>query len=469
MLEIRNLDLRYEGKRIFSNLSSVFRPGEITVVSGASGCGKSSLLKLINGIVPQFEKADLSGDILFKGKSIAKQDVAKRSGYVSTVFQNPKNQFYAIDTRDEIAFALENRNLPGPEILACIDRYTELLGTKALLNRNIFKLSGGEKQMVAVTAVSCMEQEIYLFDEPSSSLDRKTIDRLAAALKALKNLGKIVIVAEHRLFYLRELMDVLLILRGEESVRLDREQINEKNIERYGLRSLREHSVKDLKAKGMECVRIHSGENTGSEGEILRCVDFKYPYFSKKRLFDFSMGFVPGVYFIVGENGAGKTSFIRCLCGLNPSFFGKVYYRGRRAGKRSDLISLVMQDVNYQLFTESVWDEMALVSGDDRRKKEVLEEFGLWEKREMHPQSLSGGEKQRLAIALCMASDKPVVVLDEPTSGLCRKNMERTADFIEKMRERGKLLIVISHDFEFISCCEGRILEFENKEAKELY
>lgn len=460
MLEIKNLNLSYEGRGIFSNLSAIFRPGEITVISGASGCGKSSLLKLINGIIPQFEKAEIEGEILFKGKSIRNEDVAERSAYISTVFQNPKNQFYAIDTRDEMAFALENRNLGTEEILACIDKYTELLGTKSLLDRNIFKLSGGEKQMVAITAVSCMEQEIYLFDEPSSSLDRNAVERLRAALKTLKDLGKIIIIAEHRLFYLRELMDALLILRGEDPVILEKTQIKEESIEKYGLRSLREHFVKDLKAKGMEYEKIKAGGNTDTKNELLRCVDFKYPYFSKKRIFDFSIGFVPGVHFIIGENGAGKTSFIRCLCDLNPSFFGKIYYKGKKVGKPSDLISLVMQDVNYQLFTESVWEELSLVSGDDERKKEVLKEFGLWEKREMHPQSLSGGEKQRLAIALCMASDKPVVVLDEPTSGLCRKNMEKTADFIEKMRECKKLIIVISHDFEFISCCKGRILEF---------
>ncbi len=152
---------------------------------------------------------------------------------------------------------------------------------------------------------------------------------------------------------------------------------------------------------------------------------------------------------------------MRCLSGLNKNFKGQTYYNNQAIKPSYNWISEVVQDVNYQLFTESVWTEISIVSDNKKSKKDALTQFGLSDKLERHPQSLSGGEKQRLLLAMATASNKPIVILDEPTSGLCRRQMERMVEDLHEMAKSGKLIIVVTHDFELIkTCSKGRIIEF---------
>ena len=477
MLELKGISLSYEKVCILSGINAEFKHGEVNVITGNSGCGKSSLIKLINGIVPYIDKAEVSGDIILEGISLQDKNIVDRSRHISSVFQNPKTQFYALDTTDEMAFALENRGVSKEEIFNKIMFYSGLLGTRNLMGRNIFRLSGGEKQMVAITAVSCMEQQVYLFDEPSSSLDIKAMENLKEAILKLKELDKIIIIAEHRLSYLRNIIDNLFIIKDGNMVKFESGGINDDICAEYGLRMLKKvkkeelskesTSVADLFANESKNISAGYDKNLCNDTDVLYCRDFKYRY-GDHEVFNFDIYFKKGVHFIIGSNGVGKTSFIRCLCGLSRGFKGKIYYGRHRVRRPPDIISLVMQDVNYQLFTESVWDEISIVSDDDVKKESILKDFGLSDKKDLHPQSLSGGEKQRLAIALCAASKKPVVILDEPTSGLCRNSMYKTADFINAMRDDGKTVIVISHDYEFIKYCRGNIVEFKGRETKAL-
>ena len=202
MLKIKNFTLTYD-ESVLENVNLSFKSGEITVLTGTSGSGKSSLLKVINGVIPYFQPAELSGEITYQGKNLLDWDMSERSNIVATVFQNPKTQFYAVNSTDEMAFALENRHLPPKTIFQRINQFTQLLEMEDLLNRDIFALSGGEKQLLAITSVACMDNDIYLFDEPSSSLDREAIARFKKVLVKLKEMGKIVIIAEHRLYYLK--------------------------------------------------------------------------------------------------------------------------------------------------------------------------------------------------------------------------------------------------------------------------
>lgn len=172
-IEFRNVDFSYDGEnKILENFSLKLSENKVYALVGSSGSGKSSLIKLINGIIPEITSAKIFGEIKLNGENLLESDITKRSEKISTVFQNPKNQFYAINSLDEIAFALENRKMEKEEIFNRIEYYTKLLSTEKLLNKDLLKLSGGEKQLVAITSVSVMDNEIYLFDEPSASLDR---------------------------------------------------------------------------------------------------------------------------------------------------------------------------------------------------------------------------------------------------------------------------------------------------------
>lgn len=170
---------------------------------------------------------------------------------------------------------------------------------------------------------------------------------------------------------------------------------------------------------------------------------------------------MPIIYFIIGENGVGKSTFIKKMAKLLKGK-GKSFYCGNEIKRSYEYISMVMQDVNYQIFTESVWSEISIVSQDDAKKERVLKELMLYDKKDSHPQSLSGGEKQRLMIALAIVSLKPIVILDEPTSGLCKGQMISIIKYLQKMKEEEKTVIVITHDYEFIKECKEVVYEFLN-------
>ena len=201
MLKIRKLDLSFDDENILKNLNFECKAGEITVITGHSGCGKSTLLKAINGVIPEYLDANINGEIKYNSLDLLSKNIFERSCIISNVFQNPKSQFYCMNSTEELAFQLENRNTDKSEIINRIKKYSKLLNIEYLLDKNIFDLSGGEKQMIALAACAISENDIILLDEPSSSLDNESIERLKEALVKLKELNKIIIVVEHRLFY----------------------------------------------------------------------------------------------------------------------------------------------------------------------------------------------------------------------------------------------------------------------------
>lgn len=459
MLKIKNFTLTYD-EPVLENVNLSFKSGEITVLTGTSGSGKSSLLKVINGVIPYFQPAELSGEITYQGKNLLDLDMSERSNIVATVFQNPKTQFYAVNSTDEMAFALENRHLPPKTIFQRINQFTQLLEMEDLLNRDIFALSGGEKQLLAITSVACMDNDIYLFDEPSSSLDREAIARFKKVLVKLKEMGKIVIIAEHRLYYLKELMNQLIVIKDKKVTSYPAIDITDDFTKTQNLRQLNEISKTEL-IESLPYQKHSKKSQTLPASSDLICQNYRYKHRdSKDNIFDFNLGLDKGINFIIGKNGVGKTTFLRCLSGLNKTFKGQTFYEKHPVKPTYDWISEVVQDVNYQLFTESVWSEISIVSDDEKVKKDALTQFGLIDKIERHPQSLSGGEKQRLLLAMAKASNKPIIVLDEPTSGLCRLQMERMIEDLHDMAKTGKLIIVVTHDYELIKNCSGNIIEF---------
>lgn len=466
MLEFKDFGLDYEDfdkkrYKILENVNISFEKGSVSVITGESGSGKSSIIKAINGIIPEIDKAKLSGRIELDGKNLLNMTIADRSGFISTVFQNPKNQFYAVNSLDEIAFALENRNIKRDEIFNIIDKYSKLLETEKLLDKDLLKLSGGQKQLVAITSVAVLDNDIYVFDEPSASLDKKSIEKLAKIIKSLKDMGKIIIIAEHRLYYLKNIIDKLCIIKDNKLIEYGKNKVNSDLINTYNLRRLDEIGINEI--KNGKWFKKPLDDKSYDNNHELRCIDFYCKYKnSKDVLFDFSISFDTGIYFIIGENGIGKTSFIRNLCKLNKGQKSLVYYKDKKIKSSGDFISLVMQDVNYQLFTESVYKEISIVTDDEKIKNKSLAKLGLIDKKNMHPQSLSGGQKQRLALALAYASPKKIVILDEPTSGLCMTNMKKTIEIIRDMKNMGKIVIIVTHDYEFIKMVDENVVEFVN-------
>ena len=468
MVELKNVSFRYGSENVeckyASSLKSIdltVKTGECVLLTGPSGCGKTTILRLINGLIPHFYPGELSGDIFIDGSSVKERELYDTALIIGTVFQNPRTQFYNVDTTGELAFGCENRGLPEQEIYTRIDRTVAHFRMASLMDRNIFRLSDGEKQKIACASVNVSEPKIILLDEPSANLDYTATLMLRELILRWKAEGKTIIAAEHRIAYLWDIIDRAVVLRDGEIVGEftgnGKEELTQNQLTQMGLRTTVMESPAEMQ---MDSFR------EGDRPITLRNFHFAY-HGEKKNIVDIPILQIAAgqITAIVGANGAGKTSFLNCLCGLEKRCKGTLEYEGKLydSKSRKKLCFMVMQDTGNQLFTESVLDEVliSLKKGTANEKEtamEIIRNLDLADFADRHPQSLSGGQKQRLAIACALASGRDLLLLDEPTSGLDYVHMKETAALLEKLRSMGTTILVVTHDSELIrACCTRRI------------
>ena len=218
MIEFENVSFSYTGQEHggLRDINLKISDGECVLFCGRSGCGKTTITRLVNGLIPQFYQGELHGRVLVDGQEISNIPMYQIAAKVGSVFQNPRTQFFNVDTDSEIAFGIENEARPPKKLAERVEQTTEDLHIQKLRNRNIFELSGGEKQKIAFASVYAMNPQIYLLDEPSSNLDMTSIQELKEHLRLIKKQGKTVLIAEHRLYYLMELADRIVYLENGE-------------------------------------------------------------------------------------------------------------------------------------------------------------------------------------------------------------------------------------------------------------
>ena len=443
IVEARNLSFEYEGNKIaLQQVDFYIRQGSLVFIAGNSGAGKSTLLNIINGLIPEVVDGDLRGTLRIADKEDLKID--ERSQIIGNVFQNPRSQFFTTNTTAELVFAMENFGISKEEMKKRLSDTVKKFHLESLMNRNIYRLSSGERQLLALASAMIMNPRVIIFDEPSANLDYGNAMKLRRELLKLKEEGRTIIVADHRCFYLKGLISSVLFLENNTVKHYVTEDEYFKSIdgkramhlfkEKYPPREIAKSSTKDV---------------------ILEDISYK------NILCNLDLSFHQNeVTAIVGVNGAGKTTLAKLLSGVIKPDRGKIKSDGQAL--------YIMQDADYQLFGASCLKELEISQEDETINLEALRSLGLYKLKDVHPHSLSGGEKQRLQMAISKVSSNRIIVFDEPTSGLDKASMQNVVALIEEMK-RKHTIIVISHDYEFIRNIADRIVYLADKTIKDSF
>lgn len=457
MIKLEQVSVTIQGKRILSDINLEIQDGEFVLLCGESGCGKTTITKLMNGLIPHFvQDVRTEGTVTVNGRNMAQTPMYEIAELMGSVFQNPKTQFFHTNSNAELAFGLENSGVEPEVIQERMEHAIKELKIEKLADRNVFSMSGGEKQLLAFASVYTMNPQIYVLDEPAANLDAASMERLRETLKVFREKGHTVVAAEHRLAYLQEFADRILYLKEG---RIEREftpaefrGLSDAEREQMGLRNI-----------AQEEIRIPAVRSSQKEADLeirsLSCRRKKQIIFQNVSLC-VREGEIIG---ITGKNGAGKSTFCSCLCGLMKASGGQILYKGRKLSQRArtKLFGMVMQAVNHQLFSDSVKNE-CLLAKEDATEEEIqalLEKFDLEPYVESHPMTLSGGQRQRLAICQAVMGGKKLLIFDEPTSGLDFRHMCQVETMMKRLAEENYIILVVTHDYEFLNrTCDGYFL-----------
>ncbi len=468
MIKFENVTYSYSHQENIAvkNINLEIASGKIVLCTGASGCGKTTLMRLANGLCPQHYKGKLEGNVSIFDKNTKDCPINELSLTVGTLFQDPEQQFFALTVNDEMAFSHECRAVEPSLIEEKIENALTSFSISHIRNSSIHELSEGQKQKVGLATLYSQNLKALILDEPTANLDPESTLDLAKKLVELRAEGMAIFVVDHRLYWLENIVDEVIIMskgkikeRGDFSILYDDELRN-----KYGLR---EASVQDKR----NSLPLANEENYTSEGLYINKLTFGYK--NKDLIFDNKKTYLgKGITALIGDNGTGKTTLARIMTGLNKVQEGEFHLNGNKI-EQKDLIKhigIVLQNADHQLQMRTVLEEIqtCFILADQfnsnkrtrfkikaeaftEKSLELLDKLGLKDLAKRHPQSLSGGEKQRLIIASALAKNPSVLILDEPTSGLDGLNMLRIKTALEQFSELGTCILVITHDLELIA------------------
>lgn len=466
--------------------------GSLTLVCGASGCGKSTLMKALTGLVPQITPGELDGVVRINGRNLADVALTDVGHLCSSVFQNPRTQFFCDTVAEELAFCGENYGRERATLRQQSERAAKLMGISHLLERKLATISGGQLQKVALACALASGAPVLLADEPTSNLDPAAISEVRAALKVLKEQGLTIVVVEHRLHFLRGLADQVLLMEGGMVTRrwsgAEFFSMGQAQRRSLGLRTLvdpgppetwvgqgqtsrQENQVgqgqagRQEKQTGRWANQVGRQENREAAANPVRlsCRGLSFAYGASPVFEGLDADFPAGqITCIAGANGVGKTTLVRVLCGLAAPSSGTISLDGVPASRktRRSACALVMQDTGRQLFSDTLAGELTIGAShaSGQSGEQLLADFDLANLGDRHPLSLSGGQKQRLVIAAARATGRPIVILDEPTSGVDARHLDSITATLRRIADEGAAVVVVTHDGEFAAACADRLI-----------
>ncbi|HIE39711.1 MAG TPA: energy-coupling factor ABC transporter ATP-binding protein [Anaerolineales bacterium] len=472
-LVVDGLTFRYRARPepAIRDVSFTLEPGELLLVAGTSGCGKTTLIRCINGLIPRSYKGELSGRVLLHGQDTGGMSLSRISQIVGTVLQDPERQILGAHVFTEVAFGLENLGVPRDEIVRRVEETLDYLGISHLRGRETFYLSGGEKQKVALAGVLAMRPSILLLDEPLASLDPASAQEALALFRRLVDEGVSILLVEHRV------EDAL-------SIHPDRVLFMEAGRITYsgpvdGLMEVVDHRqvklpapvVMQHAAAGPPPVFEPAIQPDGRE-PLVKFEDVSFAYGDGPEvLHDVSLTIRRGdIIAVLGPNGAGKTTLVKHAIGLLKPRQGRVLVEGRDTREISvaqiaHTLGYVFQSPSHMLFAATVREELAfgprnLGYGEPEIAAGVegaIDTVNLRGLEEYPPLALSFGQQKRVSIAAILAMRSKILVMDEPTSGQDYWNYMAFMNGILQMPGFAAVLF-ITHDLDLAICYANRVI-----------
>lgn len=477
--KVNNISYKYttDGPQVLKNVSFSIEQGKVTAIVGPSGCGKSTLVQIFSQVIPK---------LIGNGELEGSFDVPEGT-FVSVVSQNPENQLFGYGVEDAIAFGLENIGMPQTEIVERMEYVLDLLKLQYLRKRSVDNLSGGQRQSVCIASVLAMKPDILIMDEPVSSLDPNGKKMVQDILGELRDSGNTTVIVDNNLVWSAGIVDhVVGILDGEVVFDGSRDEffqnfeLQEKlgvilpqEVEIYRALSAKVPDVKMFYNMDQARAELAGRTTAKTRAEKEAAAESFNPVISVKDLVkQFSDGFIGlkqvnakvpegKIVAILGQNGSGKTTFVKHLNGLYKPTSGEVDYRGesilgKSVAQISKNIILVFQHPEHMLFEETVEKELtfcARMQGVDFTEEnitEILTRYHLEKEKENFPLNLSMGQKHMLTILSVLLSSADVILLDEPTLGMDGFLIGDLEKMVLELKKAGKTIIMISHEIPFV-------------------
>jgi energy-coupling factor transport system ATP-binding protein len=452
-------------------------PGELMLLAGSSGCGKTTLMRCINGLIPRTYHGKMEGEVQLYGRQAGKMSMAELSQLVGTVLQDPERQIVGSYVLNDVAFGLENLALSRQEIVERIDHTLDYLGILHLRDRETFGLSGGEKQKVSLAGVLAMRPKILLLDEPLASLDPASAHEALQLFRRLANEGISILLVEHR-------VEDVLAIHPDSVLYMDGgEQVYSGGVD--GLMEVVDyHRIKLPARVVLERARkeppptfqpllLGSRLNPGGRKPLVSFENASFRYDPKLPdvLHEVNLQVNQGdVVAILGHNGAGKTTLVKHALGLLKPTSGKVLLEGRdthdiSVAQAARTIGYVFQSPSQMLFAPSVQEELAFgprnlghpLEAIQKQVSVALQTVHMEQESTSPPLALSFGQQKRVSIAAVLAMKSRILMMDEPTAGQDYWNYLSFMDAILQMPGFDAILF-ITHDIDLAVIYATRVL-----------
>ena len=474
-LIIENLSFRYRSREelAIQNINLSIEPGQAVLIAGASGCGKTTLARCINGLIPRSYKGELKGKVLLQGQEVTDLPLARISQMVGTVLQDPERQILGTMVLNEVAFGLENLGLARDEIRRRVEEALQRLKISHLINRQTHYLSGGEKQKVALAGVLAMNPSILLLDEPLASLDPASAEEALEVIRGLVDEGLTALIVEHRVEDVLKIHPERVLFMKDGEIRFDgpaerlAEQVDYREV-KLPAPMILELAVKDPPPVDKPRLPAASGE----QAPLVQFKDVAFGYENQiEVLHGVNLEIRRGdIIAVLGPNGAGKTTLVKHAIGLLKPKSGQVMVGGRDTRQLSvaeiaNTLGYVFQSPSHMLFAPTVQEELAfgptnLKHDPERIRKEVTEAIeivNLQGYEQTPPLSMSFGQQKRVSIAAILAMRSRILVMDEPTAGQDYKNYMEFMSSILGL-PGFEAVLFITHDIDVAVMYANRVL-----------